>query len=312
MSETHTFKVGPEDRGLRLDVYLARRLPDWSRSQVQRQIRSGRVTVGSETIYKAGTEVAAGVSVAIRAARHELVAEPEALPLDIVYEDEDLVVVNKPAGMVVHVGAGVKSGTLANALLYHIRSLSRAGGELRPGIVHRLDPMTSGLVVAAKTDAAHRALSEQFKARIVHKTYIALLHGRVAAEKGEIRRPIGRDAWRRVKMRPGGIKPREALTRYGVKERFKNYTLVEAEPLTGRTHQIRVHFSFLGHPIVGDTMYGAPSRLRIGGQDQKTLSRNFLHATALEFHHPGSGALISFRAPIPLELQTFLALVRAE
>ncbi|PYV16398.1 MAG: RluA family pseudouridine synthase [Acidobacteria bacterium] len=286
MSETHTFKVGPEDRGLRLDVYLARRLPDWSRSQVQRQIRSGRVTVGSETIYKAGTEVAAGVSVAIRAARHELVAEPEALPLDIVYEDEDLVVVNKPAGMVVHVGAGVKSGTLANALLYHIRSLSRAGGELRPGIVHQ--------------------------ARIVHKTYIALLHGRVAAEKGEIRRPIGRDAWRRVKMRPGGIKPREALTRYGVKERFKNYTLVEAEPLTGRTHQIRVHFLFLGHPIVGDTMYGAPSRLRIGGQDQKTLSRNFLHATALEFHHPGSGALISFKAPIPLELQTFLALVRAE
>ncbi len=312
MSETITFKVGPEDSGLRLDVYLARRLPDWSRSQLQRQIRSGRVTVGSETIYKSGTEVSAGASVAIRAARHELRAEPEALPLDIVYEDDDLVVVNKPAGMVVHVGAGVKSGTLANALLYHVRSLSRAGGELRPGIVHRLDRMTSGLVVAAKTESAHRALTEQFKARSVHKTYVALVHGRMARESGEIRRPIGRDPWRRVKMRMGGIKPREAATRYRVKERFENFTLVDVEPLTGRTHQIRVHLSSLGHPIVGDTMYGAPARVRVGGFEQKTPARNFLHAVALQINHPRTGEPVIFNTPIPPELQAFLNLLRAE
>jgi 23S rRNA pseudouridine1911/1915/1917 synthase len=306
MSETLTFKVAPEDAGLRLDVFLARRLADWSRSEVQRQIRAGRVTVGSETIYKAGTEVAAGASVSIRAARREVRATPEALPLDIVFEDDDLVVVNKPAGMVVHVGAGIKSGTLVNALLYHIRSLSRAGGELRPGIVHRLDRMTSGLVVVAKTDAAHRALTEQFKARNVHKTYLALVHGRLARERGEIRRPIGRDPWRRVKMRLGGIGPREAVTGYRVKRRFENYTLVEAEPLTGRTHQIRVHFSSLGHPIVGDTMYGAPSRLRFGAQEEKTLARNFLHAAALEFRHPRTEESVRFDVPLPEELRTFL------
>lgn len=323
MSETLTFKVAPEDAGLRLDVFLARRLPDWSRSQVQRHVRAGRVTVGSETIYKSGTELPAGASVSIRAARHEVRAEPEDLPLDIVFEDDDLVVVNKPAGMVVHVGAGIKSGTLVNALLHHIQSLSRAGGELRPGIVHRLDRMTSGLVVVAKTDAAHRALSEQFKARSVHKTYLALVHGRLAAEKGEIRRPIGRDPWRRVKMRAGGIASREAVTRYRVKERFGNCTLVEVEPLTGRTHQIRVHFSSLGHPIVGDTMYGAPSRLTaqagwpLEGEDlpepagKKSLSRNFLHAARLEFLHPRTGERMSFESPLPPELQEFLAAVRS-
>ncbi|PYV32406.1 MAG: RluA family pseudouridine synthase [Acidobacteria bacterium] len=322
MSETREFKVAPEDAGTRLDVFLARRMPDWSRSQVQRQIRSGRVTVGAETVYKAGTEVAAGASVAIRAARHELRATPEDLPLDIIYEDGDLVVVNKPAGMVVHVGAGVKSGTLANALLHHIRSLSRAGGELRPGIVHRLDRMTSGLVVAAKTDVAHRALSEQFKAREVHKTYVALVHGRVTGPRGEIERPIGRDPRRRVRMRLGGLAPRQAVTRYRVKERFGNCTLVEAEPITGRTHQIRVHFASLGHPIVGDTMYGAPSRLaahagwRFDGQDfsgqaeQKTLTRNFLHAARLEFLHPRTGKRMSFEAPLPSELQEFLDALR--
>jgi 23S rRNA pseudouridine1911/1915/1917 synthase len=322
MSETLEFKVAPKDAGLRLDVFLARRMPDWSRSQLQRQIRSGRVTVGAATVYKAGTEVEAGASVAIHAARHELRATPEDLPLDIVYEDDDLVVVNKPAGMVVHVGAGVKTGTLANALLYHIRSLSRAGGELRPGIVHRLDRMTSGLVVAAKTDAAHRALSDQFKAREVHKTYLALVHGRVAREQGEIQRAIGRDPWRRVRMRPGGLGPREATTRYRVKERFENCTLVEAEPLTGRTHQIRVHFSSIGHPIVGDTLYGAPSRLTAqagwrfpslpGAAGQKTLARNFLHAARLDFIHPRTGERMSFEAPLPLELDEFLAGLRSQ
>ncbi len=315
MTETREFVVAAEEAGLRLDVFLVRHMPDWSRSQVQQQIRSGLVTVGTETVYKAAEEVAAGSCVTIRATRHEMRAVPEDLPLDIVYEDADLLVVNKPAGMVVHVGAGVKSGTLANALLHHlgrIGSLSSAGGELRPGIVHRLDRMTSGLVVVAKNDFAHQALAEQFKSRVVHKTYTLLVHGRVERESGEIQKPVGRDPRRRVRMKAGGLGAREALTRYRVLRRFSRFTLLEAEPRTGRTHQLRVHFSSLGHPVVGDTMYGAPGRLAIGGQVQKTLERNFLHAAAIEFHHPRSGASISLKAPLPTELREFLERLECE
>jgi 23S rRNA pseudouridine1911/1915/1917 synthase len=312
MSETRMFVVGADEAGGRLDVFLARHMPDWSRTQVQRQIRSGLVTVGSRTVNKAGEEVEAGDRITIRAARHELRAVAEDLPLAIVYEDDDLVVVNKPADMVAHVGAGVKSGTLVNALLHHIGTLSAAGGELRPGIVHRLDRMTSGLVVAAKNDLAHRALSEQFKSRAVHKTYTLLVHGRVERESGEIEKPIGRDPRRRVRMRTGGIRPREAQTRYQVKRRFRRFTLLEAQPLTGRTHQLRVHFSSIGHPIVGDTMYGAPSRLTIGGREGKTLPRNFLHASAIEFRHPRSGQRLSFQAALPAELKDVLSRLEAE
>src|SRR5437879_4147195 len=312
MSETREFKVAPEDAGMRLDVFLARRMPDWSRSQVQQQIRSGRVTVGGETVYKAGTEVAAGASVAIRAARHELRATPEDLPLDIIYEDDDLLVVDKPAGMVVHVGAGVKSGTLVNALLHHISSLSRAGGELRPGIVHRLDKMTSGLVLVAKNDLAHRQLAAQFKEREVHKTYIALVHGRVPSPSGEIVKPVGRDAIHRVRMRPGGIGAREARTRYRVLRRFAHLTLLEAERLTGRTHQIRVHLSSIGHPIVGDTLYRAPARISIGGRELKTPGRNFLHASAIEFNHPRTGKLMSFEARLTAELQALPRILESD
>src|SRR6266568_1370986 len=193
MSETSEFVVSPEDSGRRLDVFLARHMPEWSRSQLQRQIRSGLVTIGPRTVYKAGEAVAAGDHIGIRAARRELRAVAEDLPLAIVYEDDDLVVVDKPAGMIVHVGAGVKSGTLVNALLHHVGSLSSAGGELRPGIVHRLDKMTSGLVVVAKNDFAHRALAAQFKAREVHKTYTLLVHGRWATDQGDIHKPVGRD-----------------------------------------------------------------------------------------------------------------------
>ncbi len=307
MSEIREFTVGPEDSGARLDVFLARHMPDWSRSQIQRQIRSGMVTVGARTAYKAGEEVSGGQRVNIRAARHELRAIPEDLPLDIVYEDDDLVVVNKPAGMVTHVGAGVKSGTLVNALLHHVRTLSQTGGDLRPGIVHRLDRMTSGLVIAAKNDFAHRKLAEQFKAREIHKTYLALVHGCVPADRGEIRRPVGRDPRRRVRMRAGGVHPREAETAYRVMRRFEHFTLVEAEPRTGRTHQLRVHFSSLGHPVVGDTMYGAPARLQLEGTEEKTLARNFLHAAAVEFRHPRSGEAVRLEAPLPRELQDFLA-----
>jgi len=297
---------------MRIDVFLARRVPDFSRSQVQRLIRSGLVKIGTRAASKAGQTVAGGESISVRAERQETRAKAEALPLEIVYEDADLVVVNKPAGMVVHVGAGVKSGTLVNALLHHIGKLSAAGGELRPGIVHRLDRMTSGLVIVAKSDFAHRELAAQFKGREVHKTYSLLVHGRLAKDSGEISKPVGRDPVRRTRMKAGGIAPREALTRFRVVRRFPHFTLLTAEPRTGRTHQLRVHFSSIGHPIVGDTIYGAPGKLKLGGREEKTLGRNFLHASAIEFRHPRTGHPVRVEAPLPAELESFLKSVVAE
>ena len=311
MSELRTFIVVPEQSGIRLDVFLTRHMPDWSRSQIQRQIKSGLVSIGSETVYKAGKELEPGERVSIRAARHELRAMPEDLPLNIVYEDDDLLVVNKPAGMVVHVGAGVTSGTLVNALLHHIGKLSTAGGELRPGIVHRLDRMTSGLVIVAKNDSAHRELSAQFKSREVHKTYVALVHGRMTNLHGEISTSVGRDPRRRIRMRPGGIGAREASTRYRLLRRFRHFTLLEAEPRTGRTHQIRVHLSSIGHPVVGDTLYGAPARLRIDTREDKTMERNFLHAAALELRHPRTQERLRFKAALAPELEDFLKRLEA-
>ena len=308
----HEFVVTKEEAGKRLDVFLAARLPDWSRSQIQDLIRRGLVTVGSRPARKAGEIVATGVSISIRLERQELRAAPEDLPLSIVYEDDDLVVVDKPAGMVVHVGAGVKSGTLVNALLHHIGTLSAAGGALRPGIVHRLDKMTSGLVIVAKNDAAHRALAAQFKSREIHKTYLALVHGRVAKDLGEIARPVGRDPVRRVRMKAGGLAPRESLTRYRVVKRLPHFTLLEAMPHTGRTHQIRVHLSSIGHPVVGDTLYGAPGNLRLGGREVLTLDRTFLHAAALEFVHPRSGESLALKSPLPAELEDFLGRMAKE
>ena len=294
------------DAGERLDIFLTRQMPDWSRSQVQRLIRSGLVSVGSRLARKGGEEVQAGDIISVHAEREELKAIPEALPLSIVYEDEDLLVVNKAAGMAVHVGAGVKSGTLVNALLHHVKTLSSAGGAGRPGIVHRLDKMTSGLVVVARNDAAHRQLAEQFKSRAVRKTYALLVHGQVSNAQGKICKPVGRDPARRTRMRIGGLRPREAVTRYEVIRRFPDFTLLEAYPETGRTHQIRVHFAAIGHPIVGDTTYGAPRKLRIGGGEVPTPSRTFLHAGFLEFQHPRTRRAVRFMAPLPPELAEFL------
>jgi 23S rRNA pseudouridine1911/1915/1917 synthase len=292
--------------GERLDIFLTRQMPDWSRSQIQRLIRSGLVSVGARLARKGGEEVQAGDIISVRAEREELKATPEALPLSIVYEDEDLLVVNKPAGMVVHLGAGAKSGTLVNALLHHAKTLSSGSDAGRPGIVHRLDKMTSGLVVVAKNDAAHRQLAEQFKARAVRKTYILLVHGQVSDLQGRISKPLGRDPVRRTRMRVGGLRAREALTRYEVIRRFPGFTLLEAHPETGRTHQIRVHFAAIGHPIVGDTTYGAPSKLHLGGGEVPTLSRTFLHAGFLEFQHPRMRQAVSFSAPLPPQLAEFL------
>lgn len=307
--ERHEIVAGPDDAGQRLDVFLARRLPSASRSQLQRLIRSGWVEVGPRTAQKTGEEIAAGDRVCVRMVKEDAGILAEDLPLDIVYEDQDLVVVNKSAGMIVHLGAGVHSGTLVNALLYHIRQLSSVGGEQRPGIVHRLDRMTSGLLMVAKNDAAHRALSAAFKAREVRKTYTALVHGHVVHEDGRIESPVGRDSRHRNRMKAGASPGREALTRYRVLRRFPQFTLIHAMPYTGRTHQIRVHLASIGHPVAGDTLYGAPAKIQIAGRELKTLPRTFLHASELEFRHPANGRLLTFEAPLPQDLLEFLKMV---
>lgn len=302
-----------EDTGQRLDVFLAEHMPDWSRSQLQQLIRSGLAKIDGQPARKGGTKVEAGNHVSILAKHEPLNAFPEELPLTIVYEDDDLAVVDKPAGMSVHIGVGTKSGTLVNALLFHLgNGLSAVAGEMRPGIVHRLDKMTSGLIVVAKNDAAHRALADQFRARTVHKHYQTLVHGRVEAEQGKIEAAVGRDPVKRARMRVGGIGAREALTLYRVIRRFHHFTLLDVEPRTGRTHQIRVHFAHLHHPVVGDRMYGAPAKVRIGSQDRATLDRNFLHAAQLEFTHPRSGEPCSFKSPLPSRLSAFLDLLEQQ
>jgi 23S rRNA pseudouridine1911/1915/1917 synthase len=309
MPVTREFVVPDEASGERLDVFIARHMPDWSRSQILRLIHEGLVTLDVVPARKGGQTVEAGVHISVQVQREETRATPEDLPLDIVYEDADLLVVNKAAGMVVHVGAGVKSGTLVNALLHHIATLSSAGGDLRPGIVHRLDKMTSGLVIVAKHDAAHRRLSEQFKSREVHKTYVALVHGRMASDSGQVTKPVGRDPVRRTRMKTGGIAARDALTKYRVLRRYAHFTLVEVQPLTGRTHQIRVHLASLGHPVVGDTTYGAPGKLRLGDREETTLPRTFLHAARLAFTHPITGKPLEFEAVLPEDLSTMLQVI---
>jgi 23S rRNA pseudouridine1911/1915/1917 synthase len=302
-----------EDAGCRLDVFLAGRMPDWSRSQLQQVIRSGLVKIDGQPVSKASEKVEAGQCISVLAKHEPIHAFPEELPLTILYEDEDLAVVDKAAGMAVHIGVGTKSGTLVNALLYHLGDgLSGVAGEMRPGIVHRLDKMTSGLIVVAKNDVAHRALADQFKGRTVHKHYQTLVHGRVEAEHGKIESAVGRDPVRRARMKVDGIGARDAVTLYRVLRRFHHFTLVDAEPQTGRTHQIRVHFAYLHHPVVGDRMYGAAGKLRIGSQERATLDRNFLHAARIEFIHPRSGAAVSFTSPLPPRLAALLELLEQQ
>ncbi len=310
-TEILQFTVGKEEGTFRLDRFLTLRMPAWSRSQIQRLIREGRVRVEGELPRKAGQAVEIEQRILVEPAQATRDAFPENLPLEIVFDDPEFAVVNKPAGMVVHAGAGVKSGTLVNALLYHLEKLSASADKLRPGIVHRLDQMTSGLIVVAKNDVAHRKLAEQFKSRTVTKFYCALVHGRIAENRGEISLPVGRDRRRRVRMRAGGVAPRAALTKFEVTKRFEGFTLLRARPETGRTHQIRVHFAARGKPVVGDTLYGAPSRFRLGGRWWETLKRNFLHAEEIRFHHPSTEAQMIFRAALPAELEEFLERLRS-
>jgi len=305
---THRFTVTPEQAGQRLDLFLVGLLPDQSRSSIQRLIREGHVQLGEGREPRANASVRAGEQVTIHIpAPVATTPEAEPLPLPILYEDSDLLVVNKPAGMVVHPAAGHARGTLVNALLHHVRDLSGIGGEQRPGIVHRLDRGTSGLLVVAKHDAAHRALVRQFQERVIEKEYIALAWGVVHAGR-RIEDPIGRDPEHRKKMTTRRARrSREAVTRVKAAEDLHGVSLLHLAIATGRTHQIRVHLSTIGHPVVGDPLYGGvhrrvPPHLRA----VMRLERPFLHAARLVFAHPGDGRRMEFESPLPEDLQAVL------
>jgi len=310
--------VAAEDAARRLDQFLAARLETLSRARVQEMIAEGKVLVNNAPA-KASLKLRGTETITILGApeRPPLKAIAEDIPLDIVYEDDDLAVINKPAGMMVHAGAGATDdarnrGTLVNALLHHIASLSKLSGDLRPGIVHRLDKETSGLILVAKNDEAHRKLSAQFAQREVKKKYVALVHGWLKEGSGTLTQSISRDRVRRTRMTTKLAGGRAAVTHYRVLRRldtkFGKFTLLDVKIDTGRTHQIRVHLAALGHPVVGDTMYGAPRQAR-GTSVAIGLPRNFLHAAELQFRHPRTGEMIALTSELPEELREFLARV---
>jgi 23S rRNA pseudouridine1911/1915/1917 synthase len=302
----HAITVPDESEGIRLDVFLVSVLATQSRSQVQRLIKGGQVKVAGRSA-KANQEVKAGQIVVVDIPQPiDPTPQPEALPLPIVYQDRDVVVVDKPAGMVVHPAAGHASGTLVNALLHHVDDLSGMGGERRPGIVHRLDRGTSGLMVVAKHDAAHEQLARQFRDREVGKEYIALVWGVVQAGR-RINEPIGRDPRDRKKMSARARRSREAVTRIVSAEHLGAVTLARVAIHTGRTHQIRVHLSGIGHPIVGDALYGGLHRRMPGDARAVTrLDRPFLHAAKLTFKHPADQRPLAFTSELPADLQRVL------
>jgi 23S rRNA pseudouridine1911/1915/1917 synthase len=325
--------VPPEAVGQRLDLFLVTQLEDVSRSRIQLLLEQGGVMVDGER-PKASLKLRGGESIAITGEAHPepLKATPEDIPLNVVFEDADLAVIDKPAGMMVHAGSGQNEdarsrGTLVNALLFRFQKLSSSSGELRPGIVHRLDKDTSGLIIVAKNDRTHKALAEMFSSREVKKTYIALVQGSVEREKGTINAAVGRDPVHRTRMtaRPQE-NARSAISHYEVVRRlttrFGKFTLVRVRIETGRTHQIRVHMASIGHPVVGDSLYGGPGQLtdqvasqaaiskaarRKSQPERLKLGRNFLHAAELEFTHPKTGKLLKLSAPLPAELETFLS-----
>ena len=316
--QTRRFTVPPEAAGQRLDQWLAVQLPEISRVRVQQLIAQKKIELDRGTA-KASLRLRGGERITItgRVELPPLRAFPEDIPLYIVYEDDHIAVINKPAGMSVHAGSGKgeagSKGTLVNALLHRFGKLSQAGGQLRPGLVHRLDKQTSGLMVVAKTDAAHRKLAQQFLRREVKKTYLALVHGRMHHSRGTITSPISRDLLRRERMTTRRKQGRSAVTHWKVLKNLEakcgKFSLLEVKIETGRTHQIRVHLSSIGHPVVGDVLYGAPGALRgYGGTSQgaASLDRNFLHASGLQFQHPITQKPLMLEDPLPEELQQFL------
>ena len=319
-----TLTATPNSAGQRLDQFLATQLSEVSRSRLQQLITKGAVLV-NEVAAKASLRLKGDETITVTGPPHAppLRAIPEEIALDIVYEDDDLAIVNKPAGMMVHAGAGATEdarnrGTLVNALLHHFQKLSSVGGELRPGIVHRLDRATSGLMVVAKNDESHARLAKQFSGRQVHKTYIALVHGWPKQDRGTIQSAISRHSQKRTRMTTLGFGGREAVTHYVVKRKvdspYGKFALVELKIETGRTHQIRVHMSSLGHPVVGDALYGAPAELKSQSNKRRAagmpatlkLPRNFLHSAVLEFEHPRTKEPMKFSRPLPKELEDLL------
>ena len=302
-----TFIVPGGARPQRLDHFLAAQLPEVSRSRLQELVRGGQARVAGDAVRRPGLRLRGGERIELTLVeRPPLAAAPEAIPLRVLYEDDDLVAVDKPAGMTVHPGAGARAGTLVNALLHRYGRLSSAGGPLRPGIVHRLDKPTSGVLLVAKNDEAHARLAEQFRRRQLEKRYLALVHGRLPRAHDTIRLPVARDLVRRTRMTTRRRQGRAALTEYRVLGSAGGFTLAEALLHTGRTHQIRVHFAALGHPVVGDTLYGAPRELRWGNVTRPTLNRIFLHAARLRFQHPRTGKVVEVRAELPAELEELL------
>jgi 23S rRNA pseudouridine1911/1915/1917 synthase len=329
MSEKEELVVPVEAAGWRLDQFLAGTLAGVSRSRVQQLVEQGDVLVEGRR-EKASLKLRGGESVVVTGQQQvaPLEARAEEIPLDVVYEDEDLAVVNKPAGMMVHAGSGAtdearSGGTLVNALLHRFDALSTVGGELRPGIVHRLDKETSGLIIVARNDRTHEALAKMFASRQITKTYVTLVHGNLPQDAATIQAPISRDAVRRTRMTTRRVEgARAAISHYRVTERletrFGAFTLARVRIETGRTHQIRVHMASISHPVVGDTLYGAPAKIvslpmsttRKAAREVVQLKRNFLHSAELEFTHPISGKVIQLQSPLPAELEGFLVQLR--
>jgi 23S rRNA pseudouridine1911/1915/1917 synthase len=332
MSEPRHLSVPQDAAGRRLDQFLVAQLEGVSRSRVQLLLEQGDVLIDGLQ-PKASYKLRGGESIAITGEPHPapLKATAEDIPLNVIFEDANLAVIDKPAGMMVHAGSGQTEdarsrGTLVNALLHRFQSLSSTSGELRPGIVHRLDKDTSGLIIVAKNDRTHAALAHMFSSRQIRKTYIALVHGAVEREKGTITAAIGRDPVRRTRMTTRVQEnARAAVSHYEVVRRlatrFGKFTLVRVRIETGRTHQIRVHMASIGHPVVGDTLYGAASQLvdqeamqaaqskaarRNASPEQLRLGRNFLHAAELEFAHPVSRKPLALSAPLPEALESYL------
>jgi 23S rRNA pseudouridine1911/1915/1917 synthase len=339
-----TICVSTDAAGQRLDQFLAAQLADISRARVQQLIGEEKALLNGMPA-KASQKLRGGETITVLGDPQlpPLRAMAEDIPLDVIYEDDDLAVINKPAGMMVHAGAGATDdernrGTLVNALLHRFAQLSEVGGETRPGIVHRLDKETSGLILVAKNDVAHRNLGKQFSGREIKKRYVALLHGWPERPRGTVNAEISRDAIRRIRMTTRGAGGRSAITHYEVRERidspYGKFALVDVRIETGRTHQIRVHMASIGHPVVGDTLYGAAGVLRCAAAPRKSagkrvpggneavvasaqppalsLGRNFLHAAAVELSHPRTGEPLSFEAPIPAELSGFLRRLRRQ
>ncbi|HJX92082.1 MAG TPA: RluA family pseudouridine synthase [Pyrinomonadaceae bacterium] len=309
LQESLNFIVDQVNVDSRLDTYLASQISNWSRARLQRLIDNEDVLVNGKSA-KASYRLRAGDEIEVELISAPIESfTPENIPLDIVYEDDELLVVNKPAGLVVHPAAGIQSGTLANALAFHFQNLPSATGTARPGIVHRLDRDTSGLLVVAKTESSMENLADQFRDRTVFKSYLALVHGHLESQNGLIDQPIARDQANRTRMAVvrGG---RNAVSLYKMRRRYQRFTLVDVELKTGRTHQIRVHLAWLRHPVVGDETYG-------GGRDNtiqdahlravvRNLGRHFLHAEELGFNHPKTGEGMKFKAPLPSELSSLM------